>query len=395
MPKNVEIHGGSIRLVFHHEGKRCRESLGIPPTAGNIAAAGVRLRKLEKLIASGKFDYAREFPDSLRMKRAAAAAKSDQRTFEKACESYLKSDIKLEDATRSQYTNALEVWKGILGAETPMPSLTHIAVSEAIGGHPWSGPKLRNNYLIPLRALFDREYHGRETENPMRGIKNAKVLKKRPDPLSTDERDDILADMKSRHDIRIWAYFAWMFSTGMRPQEVIALRWEDIDKRLGVVQVRRVRTFKGGERDGTKTNLERDVLLTPAALDVLAVMAPFTKMKAADIFEHPGTGRPWHDDRSQRETYWHPTLKRLGIRGRRAYATRHTCATAALMAGVNPAFMAAQLGHSQRMFLDTYSRWISGRHDAAQLALLAQASAPSAPKEEAAPIAAPIIQAVK
>lgn len=394
MPKNVEIHGGSVRIVFYHQGKRCRESLGIAPTAANIAAAGARLRKLEKAIVRGTFVYEAEFPDSLRVRRAATAEKAAQRTFEQACESYLKTLSSRTPATISQYTNAIKVWKRLLGADTPVADLTHGRVAEAIGGHPWAGAKLKNNYMIPLRGLFRMEFPGRlAAENPMIGIDNSAVVKKRPDPLSTDERDDILADMRKRYDPRVAAYFSWMFATGMRPQEAIALRWEDIDRRLGIAHVRRVRTFKGSERDGSKTNTERDVLLTPAALDALAVMKPYTQLKSADIFENPITGQPWHDDRAQRDTYWAPTLKRLGIRTRRAYATRHTCATAALMAGVNPAFMAAQLGHSQRMFLDTYSRWVTGRHDAAQLEILARASAPGAapktPDGAAAPSAAP------
>jgi integrase len=57
---------------------------------------------------------------------------------------------------------------------------------------------------------------------------------------------------------------------------------------------------------------------------------------------------------------WTPTLKKLGIRHRPAYNTRRTCATLMLMAGSNPAWAAKQLGHSIKMFLDTYSRWIDG-----------------------------------
>lgn len=390
MPKNVEIHGGSIRLVFHHEGKRCRESLGIPPTAGNIAAAGVRLRKLEKDIARGAFNYSREFPDSLRVKRAAEQARSELRTFGQACDRYIKTISGRSDATKSQYGNALIIWRQMFGEDTPITEMEHGDIAEKIGEYPWAGPKLKNNYLIPLRGVFRMEYPGKKkADNPMNEIENDPVTKTIPDPLSIEERDEILEHMRASLDIRVWAYFAWMFSTGMRPEEAIALRWSDIDKRRNIARVRRVRTFKGGERDGTKTNTERDVLLTPAALSALSTMAPLTKLKGGDIFENPDTGRAWHDDRMQREKFWHPTLAALEIRARRAYCTRHTCASAALMMGVNPSFMAGQLGHSTRMFLDTYATWIKGRHDPAQLALLALASAP-APKEAAAPNAAPM-----
>lgn len=70
--------------------------------------------------------------------------------------------------------------------------------------------------------------------------------------------------------------------------------------------------------------------------------------------------RTWHDERSQRDHYWKPALKRLGIRDRRSYATRHTYCTVALMGGVNPAYIAAQAGHSVKQLLDDYARWIGG-----------------------------------
>ena len=55
-----------------------------------------------------------------------------------------------------------------------------------------------------------------------------------------------------------------------------------------------------------------------------------------------------------------PALKALGIRYRRPYDMRHTYATAMLMAGVNPALGAKQMGHGIDIFLKTYSKWIDG-----------------------------------
>lgn len=42
---------------------------------------------------------------------------------------------------------------------------------------------------------------------------------------------------------------------------------------------------------------------------------------------------------------------------RRQYDTRHTYATMSLMAGMSPAFIANQLGHSVKMLLSTYAKW--------------------------------------
>lgn len=237
-----------------------------------------------------------------------------------------------------------------------------------VGFGGWASAKSANNTITALRGIFTFEYSGRRAaDNPMAGIKNFKVVRKLPDPLTADERDAILADLAKHYDPRVVAYFTFAFYTGMRPEEMIALRWSDIDFNDKIARVKRVRTFKGSERDGSKTHAERDVDLVGPALAALATMKTYTFMKRdkdgepVDVFEHPTTGRPWHDERAQRENYWLPMLKRTGIRYRRAYNTRHTYATVALMAGVNPAYIARQLGHANtKMLFEKYARWIDG-----------------------------------
>ena len=277
----------------------------------------------------------------------------------------------------------MRFWKKLLGEAKLVRDIDHKLLAAKIGGYPWSSAKTHNNYLIALRGIFALEYRGAASVNdPLIGIENMPTVKRLPDPLTVEDRDRILADMGERYDARVVAYFRWQFYTGMRPEETIALRWSDIEWQRQVARIQRVRTFKGAERDGTKTNAERDVDLVPQALEALQVLKAHTLLlkverngdpdTAADIFQNPITGRHWHDERSQRDTYWKPCLKRLGIRWRKPYNTRHTFATVALMAGVKPAYLAAQLGHSIKILLDKYTRWIPANdHGTERLALAA------------------------
>jgi integrase len=232
-----------------------------------------------------------------------------------------------------------------------------------------------------LRGIFAFEYSGaRALHNPVAGIKNFKRVKTIIDPLTRDERDLILADMRQHYDERVVAYFQWAFYTGMRPEEIIALRWGDIDFGGGTARVQRVRTFRGHERAGTKTDTERDVDLVPDAIAALQMMKPHTFMRGvdADIFANPVTGRPWHDERSQREIYWNPCLRRAGVRHRTPYHTRHTYATTALMAGVPPAYISAQMGHvDSEQLHKTYAKWIHGGDAGRARAMLEAAMAGS------------------
>jgi integrase len=60
--------------------------------------------------------------------------------------------------------------------------------------------------------------------------------------------------------------------------------------------------------------------------------------------------------------------------------TRHTFATVALMRRVSPQYVAAQLGHSVKMLLEKYARWIPGNDGRAERRLLEDAMGKSSPE---------------
>lgn len=373
----VEPREKSIRLRFTFEGAVFRKTLDMEPTIPNIKAAKRMAAKIEKEIADGVFVMSEHFPDS-----------EDPQAFGTIADQWLKSKGQLVEASVDQYGSAVRFWKRMFGEDTNVAKLTYAVISSKIGSYPWLSPKQHNNYLIALRGIMDMEYRGRKAvENPLIGISNLKAVKKIPDPLTRTERDRILTYMQESYDERVWAYFAFAFATGMRPEEIIALRWSDWDRDSGTIRVQRVRTFKGSERDGSKTHAERDVDLTPAAVAALEVMLAYTfGAEDTDIFErpawHPKPGSrggrpseagPWTSEREQRDQFWKPALLALGIRGRRAYCTRHTYCTLALMGGVLPAYIAAQAGHSVKMLLEVYSKWVPGDDGGVQRRRLADA----------------------
>ncbi|MFT3815228.1 MAG: tyrosine-type recombinase/integrase [Acidovorax sp.] len=367
----VEIREKSIRLFFVHEGQRCRETLTVAgkpaaPTAANVKYAHRVAAEIRDKLRLGTFVLAEYFPDSPRA--ASIGPTAVEKNFGQWCDLWLETKGRLAKRTLSQYTSALKVWQSLLGAETPMTKLTHAVISAKVGGHPWKSAKLLNNYLIPLRGVFALAKRELKIEDPMEGVENSKHQAAQPDPLAPDEMERILADLRERYDPRIAAYYEFAFMTGMRPEELIELRWGDVDWANETIRVERART--AGEVKPLKTYNARDVDLVGRALAALEVMKPWTTVGATDekdrdlgrhIFENPVTNRPWHDERSQREHYWTPALRRLGIRRRRSYQTRHTYAANALAAGVNPAYIARQMGHKNaQMLFSVYAKWIDG-----------------------------------
>ncbi|HTH10468.1 MAG TPA: tyrosine-type recombinase/integrase [Acidovorax sp.] len=347
-----------------HEGKRCRETLTVAgkplaPTAANVKYAHRVASEIRDKIRLGTFVLADFFPDSPKAIKLAPVV--EERTFGKWCELWLQTKGRLAKRTLSQYTNALAIWQSLLGADSLMGTLTHATVAAKVGAYPWKSAKLLNNYLIPLRGVFALAGRELKMENPMEGIENSKHQAAAPDPLSTAEMERILVDLRERYDPRVHAYFEFAFLTGMRPEELIALRWGDVDWNHGTVRVERART--AGEVKELKTYNARDVDLVARAVAALQAMKPWTAMGGMEavIFQNPVTNKPWHDERSQRDHYWTPSLRRLGIRRRRAYQTRHTYAANALAAGVNPAYIARQMGHKNaKMLFSVYAKWIDG-----------------------------------
>lgn len=73
------------------------------------------------------------------------------------------------------------------------------------------------------------------------------------------------------------------------------------------------------------------------------------------------TGKPWHDERSQRDYYWKPALRKLEIRYWRPCCTRHTYAPVALMESTRH-IPRASLGmrKNTKTLFEKYAKWIVG-----------------------------------
>ena len=164
-------------------------------------------------------------------------------------------------------------------------------------------------------------------------------------------------------------FFEFSFYTGMRPGEAMALRWSEVDTRSRRAKVCRIRLY-GKIKERTKTKVSREVLLNDRALQALEKARLLTAARSDYVFAPEGSGERselYIRSETGAKRYWLSALRKSGIRYRRMYDTRHTYATMCLMSGMNPAFIAAQLGHSVQVLLSTYAKWISSSSDFAEL----------------------------
>jgi integrase len=179
------------------------------------------------------------------------------------------------------------------------------------------------------------------------------------DALSQDEERALLGYVAKNAPPMVGLYFEFAFATGMRPEELIELKWADVDvnAELPIARITRARSL--GEVRAPKNNELRSVELSERAVGVLMQARAHTYSREDGyVFVNPVTGSPWNSTASQRDHYWNPAMKALGLRHRTPYSTRHTRASRMLMASCSPAWAARQLGHSKEMFFRIYADWI-------------------------------------
>jgi integrase len=374
--RGVEIRKTCLRIGFSLEGKWTRETLPLKPTPGNIVFAARLVRDIRARIEDGTFSYGDYFPDS-----PCAEAPSPRLSFREVAGRWLQSKGRLAAATQHQYGLCIRFWNKQLG-DRPIEAITHSELAALVGGHAWPGPKSINNSLIVLRGVFQLGLRDRIIEyDPTEGIENSKLQRKAPDPFTLAEVDAILDDLRRNYDGQVANYFEFAFFTGCRPEETIALRWDDVDFAGRTAAVVRAKTFRGTMKD-VKTHEARQLELNTRALTSLERQRNWTALKDHGfVFENPVTHASWHDERSQRDRFWKPALKRLKLRMRRAYETRHTFATLAIMAGANPAWVSRQMGHrTPKMVFEVYSKWIDHADSSRELTKLEAFISPPFPQ---------------
>lgn len=363
----VEVRPKSIRFTFV-PGKPTLLVNGQPaaPTPANVKWACRLAAEIRERMRCGTFSLLEYFP--------AAGTAGAPITVGKQLDTWLDAQ-RIEASTRKTYSSSIRFWKGaptggaLAMGDMALRALRHSHVLTALASRPGLTGKTVNNYVSVLReacelAVLDRAL----TENPVKAIEKAAHQKAPPDPFDATERDRIVAYISAHFDAQEANYCEFKFFTGLRPSEAIALRWPNIDLAKGEMLISEAVVL--GQRKQTKTNVARVVKLNSRAMAVLQRQRQHTFLAQGAVFYDPRHGEAWADEKAFKKRCWVPTLKRLGIRYRPPYNTRHTYATMLLMADMKQAFCARQMGHSIEVFNSTYARWLDGDRDDLEMARL-------------------------
>lgn len=370
-PRGVKLrefkHEQRIQIAFSFRGVECRELLPPGPVTKSaiVHAGGLRAEILRK-IDVGTFHYVDYFPDSPRARQFDAGGQRImvRKLLDNQLEVYRRqvSNGALSPSTLEGYEKAInsermKYWDGVALAEaTPSKLRDWISAMNVTA-------KRARNLMTPLRSVFEDALNDELIDyNPFDRIALNKLLKQTTkssdyevDPFAAAERDELLA--KARADeapmLRFW------FNTGLRPGELMALRWSKIDwiGRKARIDLNLVaKTEKG-----PKTNAGiRDVELNDEAIAGLIAQKSATFLAGEHVWHNPRVSAPWESDAQIRKTLWEPLCKRAGVRYRNPYQVRHTYASTMLTDGTNPWYVAQQLGHVDvQMVFKVYGKFIS------------------------------------
>lgn len=365
-PDGVEPRGNSVRVRFTWNGQRRSEPTPYQPTPKGIAAAGslcARVKELIKLGAMTENLYAELFPQS------SYTLDRKTPTFGEFAQVWLDSrDI--VSGTRNNYKSVFNSYWMPHFSGSRIDNITSPDIRKVVSSTEWASSGIRRSALDKMSSLMGAAVmDGYISRNPCQSIPRGKQPKRTIDPFEREEAERIIADLYEHltGKTRIYAaYFEFAFFSGMRPGEQRALKWSEVNEEKRRAHVCRG-VVKGRLFERVKTKTVRDVLLNDRAMNAIAVARSLAGEGVEFVFAPTEGASDFIKSDATTKKHFLPSLERTGIRRRRQYDCRHTYATMCLMASMNPAFIANQLGHSVQMLLSTYAKWLSSTSDWVEL----------------------------
>jgi integrase len=282
---------------------------------------------------------------------------------------WLKNLTGVKPSTRRAYASTITRTLIPAFGDRWLEELDVVTVNGFLGRQTTAGrkPKTVQNQLALLsKILSDAKEAHHLAVNPLSG---SRALR-RPRPMKAEDRqeveafapDEVIRLLDALDPSYVPLVQTWV-STGLRPGEVIALQWGDLNWAAKAIEVRR--TYYG--REGVDLVLK--TLRSRRSVDIgdqlLAVLGRLARERFGEgpidpslpVFLTRGGQRI--DVDSFRKHIWTPALVKAGLSYRKPYALRHTFATLLLSQGQSVRYIADQLGHSTAMMtLNVYAKWL-------------------------------------
>jgi integrase len=356
---SIEITAGNYRLRWRALGRRFCLAIGKADTDAAKIVAEARAQEINSDILFDRFDeslarYSRVHADRIaaakkgldlrevwekykvyKKRRAAATTQKDNWRTVDRCLDKLNPEQLLLDRSEQLLPKLLEFY----AAGTIRRSLAEINAAcnwatevKLISGNPYS--KLVKQ--LPKQQQGDR----------VREIFTASEIKKILEAFRADKAAAFYAN-----------YVECLALTGFRPEEAIALTWEDVIlSEGGRTSIRVNKAHSKGELKGTKTNERRDFPCNPQLTKFLSELP---KIGNTNNLVFPSPKGNYIDQHNFAGRYWLPIVRELAVKKKikqylPTYNLRHSFITRLVREGLDVATIANLAGNSPKMILDHY-----------------------------------------
>jgi integrase len=210
-------------------------------------------------------------------------------------------------------------------------------------------PATVGQYLLAMSHAFtiaQREWQWVES-NPVYLISKPRKPPGRVRYLSDEERQRLLEACKASDVAWLYPLVVLALSTGCRKQELLGLRWPDVDLARGSITLH-----------DTKNGEPRTVPLVGSALELMRRHAKVRRLDTVLVFPSADGTRPVYI-----EGAWTKARQQAGLTNFVFHDLRHSCASYLAMSGASLLDIAHILGHRTLAMAQRYSH-LSEQHTA-------------------------------
>lgn len=248
----------------------------------------------------------------------------------------------LRPATRARYA---EAWRCQIAphlGNLTLAKLSTAKVQRWVNALVESGlapATVRKAFNLLRRIMRDAVTHRHVAAMPCDGIRLPRMVHVERSYLEPRQVRALADAMPDEYRALVWVGA----TGGLRPGELLGLRWRDVDTLHGVIHVRR-----GDTGPETKTAAgRRTTIIGPdavTALDQLRGWQGDAAQPGALVFPTE-TGKVWRQD-NFRARVWLPATRAAGLVGATPYVLRHSAIAAWLAATATPVEIAQWAGHA-------------------------------------------------
>jgi integrase len=366
----LKVSNGRLQLAFSHAGKRHYLSLGLPDSKINRKAAEAKAKLIEADITFDRFD-----PTLAKYKPQSVLSTVTPAFTPSATPEVLLIDL-WEKYTqyKSSQVAASTLVRDYGKVAKRLQSIPK-SVEDAVEVRDWLlktySSEVTRRTLIQLNACYKWAVKsGLTAENPFAGM--AGDIKKTVRdtsraPFSSAERDAIIAAFENNLYSSKFApiphsyyasYVRFLFMTGARPEEAIALKWKHIAADCSKIQFKEAIPSDTGILGETKTGKARVFPCNGSLSAFLQSIKPETAKPEDLVF--PAPGGKVIDSHNFLNRLWKPIVESLVRAGKveqylPQYNIRHTFITLALENGLDAKDVARLVGNSPEIIYRHYA----------------------------------------